>query len=142
MLLHEAGHWAAARLCGLRVRRLRLDAAGLCMETSPCATRREELLCATAGPAAGLLWLFPALRIGGDWGMRSAVAAAAVNVFNLLPALPLDGGRLLLSLSSDPRLVRITTALTVISLIALSCHFRRWGLLFAAVLILLSALSP
>lgn len=91
LLLHEAGHALAARACGARLTRVELtpfggvadyDGAGL----SPA----REALTALGGPLASLTGLALGMRAPAFAAMNAALLAV-----NLLPALPLDGGRAL-----------------------------------------------
>ena len=89
LLVHELGHALVLHVCGGELRRLRLGFGDIEMETAPLGYC-EEALAAWAGPCVNLLlWL--ALR-------RTVPALAAVNLllgaYNLLPILPLDGGRI------------------------------------------------
>ena len=112
------------------------------MQSTPLTSRGEELLTAAAGPAAGLLWIIPALWIGGDWGLRSAAASMVLNSFNLLPAAPLDGGRILYALTESSFCVRISTALTALLLLAAAIRLSRWLFLLPAALMLRSVFTP
>ena len=140
--LHELGHWAAVRLCRGRVLSLRLDLAGLCMTTTPFSSRADEIFCALAGPVGGLLWLVPAALLGGEWGDKSARAALLVNAFNLLPALPLDGGRVLLALTPCRGLVRCSTLLCALGLFLAAWRGARWLLLLPAMFFLRGVFTP
>lgn len=103
VLLHELGHCLAAYLGGIPVREVRLYLVGGVSELgrSP-ASPREEALIAGAGPAvsavlAAACWalkdLAPDRSVGWLILIEMAVANGIVAVFNILPALPLDGGR-------------------------------------------------
>ncbi|HEX2299343.1 MAG TPA: site-2 protease family protein, partial [Pseudonocardiaceae bacterium] len=105
VLVHELGHCAIARILGIPVRRVRLYLLGGVSELARRpANPREEGLIALAGPAVSVLL---ALAAGAHWwALRPgtviwllvaelAVANAVVALFNLLPGLPLDGGRAL-----------------------------------------------
>ena len=78
----------------------------------PLGYGRDSLV-ALAGPAANLL--FGALALLWGWGLAAALTLA-VGAFNLLPILPLDGGRVLYGLLAgrlDPDWAeRLMTALS------------------------------
>ena len=105
VLVHELSHSVVARGYGLPVRRILLYPLGGFseIEREPQTPGREFLVSA-AGPALSL-----ALAAGG-WGLTHLIAAGTiggtlisqlmwanlvVGGFNLLPGLPLDGGRML-----------------------------------------------
>ncbi|MFC4003405.1 site-2 protease family protein [Prauserella oleivorans] len=105
VLAHELGHCVVALRLGIPVRRLRLFLLGGLSEVarSPRKPGQEGLI-AAAGPVVSVLLaalcglLLLAVPPGGPvWLLvaQCAVANLAVGVFNLLPGLPLDGGRLL-----------------------------------------------
>lgn len=118
LVVHEIAHVLTARACGVPVRRLTLFVFGgmTDVERAP-ASPRTEVIAAAVAPAAnaligGALFLLVAL-LGGvpayETTVESAVtpaqmgivllawlayANAGIAILNLLPALPLDGGRL------------------------------------------------
>ncbi len=99
-LLHELGHIAAAISFGGWVKELSLSAVGAELRIGYDAPLRyaKDSLVALAGPAANLLagGLFTVL----GWKLAAA-SSLAVGAFNLLPILPLDGGRVVYSLLAD-----------------------------------------
>jgi Zn-dependent protease len=105
VLAHELGHCLVALRMGIPVRRLRLFLLGGLSEVSRTPRRPgQEGLIAAAGPMVSLLLAgFCALLMlavpaeSSAWLLvaECAVANLAVGVFNLLPGLPLDGGRML-----------------------------------------------
>lgn len=85
--VHEGGHAGAVRLLGGKTQGLWVGARGARMEAVLPDTRRE-LLAILAGPAASLsLMLFVGIF------PRLALCGLAQGLFNLLPFVPLDGGR-------------------------------------------------
>ena len=115
-LCHELGHYAALRRRGGWVRAVRISALGAEMQVEGRMSYGGELLAAAAGPAVNLL-LAAALGLLGRWWeplYLLAGAQAVLGCFNLLPILPLDGGRMLwlaLCWGADPFLAdRVTVA--------------------------------
>lgn len=104
VLVHELGHVAVARAYGMPVRRVTLHLLGGVSELEgQMTTPGREFLVAVAGPVLSLVlgavgWgalvtLDPAGAVGILLFQLTA-ANLLVGVFNLLPGLPLDGGRL------------------------------------------------
>jgi Zn-dependent protease len=108
LLAHELGHALVARRAGLGVRGITLWLLGgvAQLEDEP-ASPRDELRVAIVGPAvslalaAGFALAAAALGLAGVPVVAVVVAAwlavanTALALFNLLPAAPLDGGRVL-----------------------------------------------
>ncbi len=105
VLVHELSHSVVALGYGLPVRRILLYPLGGFseIEREPQTPAREFLLSA-AGPALslvlaaggyGLTHVVRAGTIGGTLVSQLMWANLIVGVFNLLPGLPLDGGRML-----------------------------------------------
>lgn len=99
-VLHELGHIAAAAAFGGWVERLSLTVVGaeLRIDYYIPLTYVQDSLVALAGPGANLLagGLFLALN-----RELAAALTLAVGIFNLLPILPLDGGRVVYGLIAD-----------------------------------------
>ncbi|RZQ63682.1 site-2 protease family protein [Amycolatopsis suaedae] len=105
VLAHELGHCVVALRLGIPVRRLRLFLLGGLSEMTRTPRKpSHEGVVAAAGPIVSVLLagfcgllLFAVPPGGAAWLLvaQCAVANLAVGVFNLLPGLPLDGGRML-----------------------------------------------
>lgn len=103
VLLHEGGHVLMARL--LRVRVLELEVmplGGAARLESVWGLRSGQLIAtALAGPAVNALLVVLSVAAAslGAGGLRMVVRInAALLAFNLLPALPMDGGRIVCGL--------------------------------------------
>ena len=113
LLCHETAHLAAAKLLHVRVNALTLFPFGGSMDIgNPYALSPGRLFAvALAGPLGNLLAVLAAsaLAQAGWLGPRPFLDALGANLtlmlFNLLPALPLDGGRMLYALLA-PKLGR------------------------------------
>ena len=112
IVLHELGHALMARRFGIATKDITLLPIGGMARLERMPERPiHEFLVALAGPAVTLLiavTLFAWLRLSGDWRPLEAislsrgafveqimVANVALLLFNLLPAFPMDGGRVL-----------------------------------------------
>lgn len=96
-VLHELGHVSVAAVLGGHVRKLSLTAVGaeLCIDYDAPLSYGRESLVALAGPGANLLFGVLTLNLG--WELAAAVSLI-IGIFNLLPILPLDGGRVVYGL--------------------------------------------
>jgi Zn-dependent protease len=149
ILLHEFGHALTARRFGIRTRSIVLLPIGgiASIEKSP-DDPRQEILIALAGPAvsfalAALLWLVVAALHGiteareldldqGGFLERLAIVNLLLGGFNLLPAFPMDGGRVfraVLSLRLGPyRATRIAAAVAQAAAVILALLGLRYNL--------------
>jgi Zn-dependent protease/CBS domain-containing protein len=108
VVAHELSHALVARRYGLQMKGITLFIFGGVAEmTGEPANPKTEFLMAIAGPIAsfGVAAVFLGLRLGLP-GLPVAVAAVlgtlswwnfSLGLFNLVPAFPLDGGRVLRS---------------------------------------------
>lgn len=101
LLLHEGAHGAAASALGVRVDSVELLPFGCAanMESMALVSAGSEAVIAAAGPCANILFAMllkclPEATAFSTALLGSNVALASIN---LLPALPMDGGRILAS---------------------------------------------
>lgn len=112
VVIHELSHSVVARRLGVEVRDILLLPIGGVSEMERMPDEpRSELAISAAGPAASLLLAlgglgaatalghtpWPPALFSGPWLGRLGWLNALLAGFNLLPALPLDGGRILRS---------------------------------------------
>ncbi|MER7457846.1 site-2 protease family protein [Micromonospora sp. NPDC126480] len=105
VLLHELGHALTARRYGIGVRGITLELLGGYTEMERDApTPRVDLLVSLAGPAVSAVLgaaavaatlALPDRTLVNQLAFQLAVSNVIVAVFNVLPGLPLDGGRAL-----------------------------------------------
>ena len=119
--LHELGHSFAARMYGVPVEQIVLSPIGGVAQLKRMPDKPvQELVIAVAGPAVNILMAFLIAALGLAYGLdimslttafsgsESATIAALISyifisnlflaAFNLIPAFPMDGGRILRAL--------------------------------------------
>ncbi len=115
VVLHELGHALTAQRFGIHTKDITLlPIGGIARLGRPPDDPTEEFFIAVAGPAvnvviAGVLWAMLAatdslqpirslLDLGGPFFVQLMWINVVLVLFNLLPAFPMDGGRILRSL--------------------------------------------
>src|SRR5499427_8847364 len=100
LLVHEMGHYVAARQCGLNVGAptfIPFVGAWIELKEQPMDAEVEAYI-AMAGPLIGtvgaLLVYFAGRAYDSNILLAIAYAGLFLNLFNLLPLSPLDGGRI------------------------------------------------
>lgn len=103
VLLHEFGHALTARAYGVPTRQIVLSPLGGVAQIDGALPARAELWVALAGPIVSFLLagvFFTLAAVTGAWSPASFIgglgwANLMIAAFNMLPAFPMDGGRVL-----------------------------------------------
>lgn len=105
IFVHEMGHVVAAKWLGLPVSAplfIPFLGAAIIMKQSPRDAWTEALM-AYGGPFAGCIgsWICwcAAFYVDCDWLMPAAAISFVINLFNMIPIPPLDGGRICAAVS-------------------------------------------
>jgi Zn-dependent protease len=144
MFIHEMGHFIAARQCGLNVGAptfIPFLGAWIDLKDQPLDVRTEAYI-AFAGPLVGTVAAV-AVYLCGRWTDSTLLLAIAyagffLNLFNLLPVSPLDGGRITAILSPRVWLIgaplmlallfyRPSPVLVIIAIIAFPQFLKAWN---------------
>lgn len=104
LLIHELGHIVAMRLCGSRdtsMLFIPLFGGAALRHDRPLLKPWHEVMIVLAGPVPGIVLGFVLLGFALNlptalpaWSIDAAVILLALNIFNLLPIMPLDGGQI------------------------------------------------
>jgi len=103
--IHEMGHVYAMRRCGMKTKGFYFIPlfGGAAVSDEEFRTGKEEIYIALMGPVFGILTialpLFIFMFTGSPFFAAAASWLAMVNLFNLFPVNPLDGGRVVKSLA-------------------------------------------
>lgn len=96
LLLHEMGHALVARRLGLRVLDITIwPLGGMARMEGLSGHPRQEAMVAASGPAVNLVLALLALPFPGTFASLVVGINLVLGLGNLIPAFPLDGGRLL-----------------------------------------------
>jgi Zn-dependent protease len=109
LVAHEYGHVKAMQYFGIKTKGIYLIpfVGGLAVSDDKINTRWQDVVISIMGPMFGLImslacWLLYAIT-GLELFAGAAVLGSLLNLFNLLPILPLDGGHILKSISFSMR---------------------------------------
>lgn len=132
--VHELGHWIPLRLCRLQIRSVRFGICGLCIDYCGRLEGRQALFCIGGGPAAGLLYALACCALSGAFWRMSGALSFVLSVFNLLPVLPLDGGRLVAAVTDKrfaEKLSRVAAVLLTLGGAVIAVRVHAFSLLTA-----------
>jgi stage IV sporulation protein FB len=107
VVLHECSHFLTARARGYRLFDLTVMPFGALLSTDENILPSDEAIIIWAGPfsnfctAIGVMALWWAAPSSYAYTLEFFRANVVIGAFNLLPAYPLDGARLLLSMSKN-----------------------------------------
>lgn len=124
VLLHELGHALVARKLGVCVSGIELSFFGGAAKMENIPRRaNDEIAIAAAGPAVSLMLGGAGLGLAALTGVSFFALLGWVNLviagFNLIPALPMDGGRILrAALSYRMSFVRATEVAVTVARVA------------------------
>lgn len=95
---HEAGHIICLRAFKLNISGVSVCAGGLCIDYCGFCHPLVHVLAAAAGPAAGIAYAYACSFLGAylyiAWLQLGAGMSLILSIYNLLPVMPLDGGRI------------------------------------------------
>ena len=96
--LHETAHILTAKRCGVKTEAVEVMPFGITMRVSKecIANTTDEIKISVAGPLSNFLIVYLVYGFyGGAYKEYIIITSLAMGIFNLLPALPLDGGRIM-----------------------------------------------
>lgn len=105
LVFHEYGHIRAMKYFGMKTKGIYLIpfVGGLAVTDEKINTRWQDVVISIMGPTFGLIMSLVCLIVywmtGNEFFAGLATFNALLNLFNLLPILPLDGGHILKSIS-------------------------------------------
>lgn len=140
IFVHEMGHVIAAKWLGIPVSAplfIPFIGASILMKQNPRDAWTEALM-AYGGPLAGCIgsWIcwFIALQFHQPWVMAVAASSFLINIFNMIPIPPLDGGRICSAVS--PWFWIFGLILLGASVI----YFHAWNSIVIIIIVLIAAL--
>jgi Zn-dependent protease len=129
---HEMGHLWAARKYGIETAGFTLTPFGGIARLADCSSsQKQEVVISIMGPIWGALYAVVCLAVGRVWDIEffinGAVIVSFINLFNLLPFFPLDGGRIARAfvVSISPRVGNMYGILSLAGIVLIFIFFFR-----------------
>jgi len=133
ILFHECGHLVAMKAFGYRdLRMLFLPFLGAMVSGRPRTNRSyEQAVVSLAGPVPGIVLGFFLLFTGNEDLQFAANLLLFLNLFNLLPVYPLDGGRFLddLLFSRNYHAEMVSKVVASVCIVVIAVYLQWWMLL-------------
>ena len=130
IFIHELGHYYVAKYCGYKLSKFSLSPYGVSLSYyGQTLEQKDEIYIALAGPVVNLVvalitvafwWMFPTFYLVS---YNFVEVNLIIALTNLLPAFPLDGGRVFVSLFSNIVERRKALKITIIFNVVLSVMF-------------------
>ncbi|MBQ8974309.1 MAG: M50 family metallopeptidase [Oscillospiraceae bacterium] len=154
--VHEGGHLLAIRLMGRHVDSVEVEFLGVSMRCET-ASYTQELIAASAGPAASFVLAAGLALLGkapqDEFCVMTCGMSAVLGAFNLLPIMPLDGGRILRAwammatdIDAAERIVGVTGIISCLGLVGLGVWNTfasgNWTALAAAIVLTVKNILP
>ena len=134
VVMHEFGHALMARRFGIETRSIVLfPFGGVALLTQEPPSNKSEFYIALAGPATNIilcLLLLPLAGVGVPFCHELIGINLVLGIFNLLPAFPMDGGRVLRAFLAGRMSKRSATRWSLIISKVFASLFMVGGLLF------------
>ncbi|HEY4488587.1 MAG TPA: site-2 protease family protein [Candidatus Paceibacterota bacterium] len=128
--IHEYGHLWAMKRCGIKTKGMFFlpGFGAVAVAEERFGSARNEAYIAIMGPIFGLVFfVFPIMYLFWYTGNPQWAAVAAImafiNLINLLPINPLDGGRILKSLAYSEKLAASLWITVIVSLVTATLGF-------------------
>lgn len=134
IFIHEYGHVWAMKRCGIKTKGIYLIPflGGAAVAEEDFKSRKDEAFCAIMGPwfgfAISLVYLIGYYITGNPVFAAGCAWCSLINLVNLLPVNPLDGGRILKSLAFSIGNVWGIVFLScgILAMIAMVIFFKVW----------------
>jgi Zn-dependent protease len=146
LVFHEYGHIRAMKYFGMKTKGIYLIPflGGLALSDEKINTRWQDVVISIMGPTFGLLLSLGCMLAywitGNIFFAGLATFNALLNLFNLLPILPLDGGHILKSISFSMNSIAGLVACIVGALIGVYVSYS-FGLALLGFLLLIGSLE-